>query len=71
MSGFIDSHEREVATGLDLAVGLVVDREILHLSRVEVLLATPDKGLTPGLVAEPVADVVGVTSVDEDRDLLK
>ena len=35
------------------------------------LLAGPLKSLRPGLVAEPVADEVGITSVDEDWDLLQ
>jgi len=34
-------------------------------------MARPLKCLRPGLVAEPVADEVGITSIDEDRDLLE
>ena len=71
MPSFIDAHEGEVATGLDLAVGLVINSKVGHLGGVEILLAVPDKGLGPSLVAEPVANVISVTGVDKDRDLLE
>src|SRR5690606_28615390 len=68
-----DLHEGEVARGLDLAVLLAGagELEVLDLGLVEGLLAGPLEGLGPGAVAEPVADVVGVAGVDEDRDLLE
>ena len=66
-------HEGEVTAGLDLtnSLAVTVDLEVLHLSLLVVLGTRPLKRLSPGLVAEPVADVVGITSVDQDGDLLK
>jgi len=69
----VKSHEAEVAAGLEstnLLVGVAQD-EIGHLFLVVSLLAGPLESLSPGLVAEPIANIVGITSVDENRDLLK
>ena len=69
----VEAHEGEVAAGLDLAdlLAVAVDVEVLHGGVLEALLAGPLERLGPGLVAEPVADVVGVAGVDEDGDLLE
>ena len=73
MASLVDLHEGEVSRGLDLAILLVSlgKREVLKLSLVEALLAGPLKSLGPGLVAKPVADEVGITGIDENRDLLE
>lgn len=73
VASLVDLHEGEVSGGLDLAVLLVSlgKREVLQLGLVEAFLAGPLKSLGPSLVAEPVADEVGITSIDEDRDLLE
>lgn len=72
----VETHEGEVTVGLDLAnplasVLLVLNDEVAELKRGVLLLARPLKSLGPGLVTEPVADEVSVTSVDEDGDLLE
>jgi hypothetical protein len=63
-----DSHESEVAAGLVCASLLVSKLKILGLSGDELLLAFPLQRLSPGLVAEPVANVISITSVNEDWD---
>lgn len=70
------AHEGEVTGGLDLtnllALVLVVDDfEIFELSSGIFFVTAPLKSIRPGLVAQPVADEVGITSVDENRDLLE
>jgi len=69
----VQPQEGEVAAGLDLAdlLAIASKLEVLHLGLSIVLLAGPLESLGPGLVAEPVADVVGVAGVDEDGDLLE
>lgn len=80
VAGLVDAHEREVAGGLDGAVALLLKESIgdraaaselqsLSLGLVESILAVPLKSLSPGLVAEPVADEVSIAGVDQDRDL--
>ena len=73
MTASVQPHEGEVAARLDLANLLTVttELEVLELGLGVVLLARPLKGLGPRLVAEPVADVVSITSVDKDWNLLK
>lgn len=76
MTAAVKTHEGEVAVALDLAdllalVLVVDDLDIFQRKGSVLFLAGPFQGLGPGLVSEPVADEVGVTSVDEDRDLLK
>lgn len=76
MTTAVKTHEGEVAVALDLAdllalVLVVDDLDIFQRKGSVLFLAGPFQGLSPGLVPEPVADEVGVTSVDEDRDLLK
>ena len=69
----VQPHEGEVTARLDLTdlLAVAIDLEVLHRGVLEALLARPLQSLGPGLVAEPVADVVGVTGVDEDGDLLE
>lgn len=71
VASLVDTDEGQVATGLDLAVLLVANLQRTHLGLVVLLLSRPDKLLGPGLVTEPVADVVGVTGVDEHGNLLE
>merc|ERR1712093_802583 len=67
-----DPKEGEVAAVLDLAVLVTtVKLDVLDIGLVEVLLSWPLKCLGPGLVTEPVADEISITSVDQDWDLLK
>ena len=69
----VQPHEGEVAARLDLTnlLAITVNLEVFHLSLLVLLLAGPLKSLSPGLVAEPVADVVGITGVDKNRDFLE
>jgi hypothetical protein len=72
VAGLVDAHEGEVSAALDLTVLLATaDLERLKLSIIEALLSRPDKLLGPCLVAEPVADEIGIASVDENGDLLE
>ena len=73
VASLVDLHEGEVSGGLDLAVLLISlgNRKVLELGLVEALLAGPLESLAPSLVAEPVADEVGITGIDQDRDLLE
>jgi hypothetical protein len=67
----VDLHEGEVAAGLDLAVLLAGVLKRLEVSMAEILLARPLKLIGPGLVSEPVADEVSITSVDKNGDLVE
>jgi hypothetical protein len=67
----VDLHKGKVTTGLDLAVLLAVVLEVLDLGVAEILLARPLELVGPCLVTEPVADEVGITSIDENGDLVK
>lgn len=76
MTASVDTHESKVAVGLVLAdllalVLVVHDLQVLHGSRRELLLPRPFESLGPRLVAEPVADEVSITSVDQDGNLLE
>lgn len=73
MATGVKTEEGKVAGALDRTnlLAIAAELEVLKRKRSEVLLARPLKGLAPGLVTEPVADEIGITSVDEDRDLLK
>lgn len=71
MASTIDLHEGKVTARLDLAVLLAVVLEVLDLGVAEILLARPLKLVGPCLVTEPVADKVGITSIDENGDLVK
>lgn len=51
---------------------LILDHDqVLQLRGGIFSLSGPLKGFSPGLVAEPVADEIGITGVDQDRDLLQ
>lgn len=76
MASTVETHESEVARGLDLAdllalVHVVHDLKVLHRGSGILLLTRPLQSLGPGLVAQPVADEIGVTGVDQDRDLFQ
>lgn len=64
--------EGEVAAVLDLPVLVAIIKfDVLDIRLVEILLARPLESFGPGLVTEPVADEISITSVDQDWDLLK
>lgn len=72
----IETHEGEVAMGLNLAdllarVLIVDNDQILQLSGGIFSLSGPLQGFSPGLVAQPVANKIGITGIDQDRDLLQ
>jgi len=69
----VNLHEGEVAVRLELAnlLAIAVNLEVLHLGLLVLLLTGPLKCLSPGLVAEPIADVISITSVDKDWNLLE
>jgi hypothetical protein len=72
VTGTENLEEGEVSTVLDLAIVVtVIKLDIFDAGLVEILLTRPFKSLSPGLVSEPVADEVGITSIDQDWDLLK
>lgn len=71
MTSAVDLHESEVARGLHTAVLLTVGLQRRELGSLEILVAGPLELVGPSLVAEPVANEVGITSVDEYGDLLK
>lgn len=72
MTGSKDLHKGEVATRLDLTPLLAILKlQITELDLVEGLLTGPLESLGPGVVSEPVADEVGITSVDKDWDLFQ
>jgi len=67
-----DLHKCKVAAGLDLAELLsIVELQVLDLGLVEVLLTWPLESFSPALVTEPVTDKVGITSINQNWDLLK
>lgn len=75
MSTTIQTHKGKVAMRLDLtnilALVLVIhDRQVLQFRFSKRLATAPLKSFGPRLVAEPVADEVGVAGVDEDVDLI-
>jgi len=72
MSSTKDACESEVTTALEsTSLVTIVQLEILGLSIVEALLSRPFEGIGPCLVSKPVADEVGVTSIDQDWDFLE
>lgn len=70
MASLVDTHEGEVAAALHLAILLVIKGQALQVSAREVLVARPLQSISPSLVSEPVADVIGITGVDKDGNLL-
>lgn len=71
MASAVDLHEGEVARGLDPSVLLTIGLEGGEFGALEVLLAGPLELVGPSLVSEPVANEVGITSVDEHGNLLQ
>jgi len=71
MTSLVESQEGEVARGLDLSDLLVPKHVWSQLFTVEASLALPLKSVGPGLVSEPVANEVGITSIDQDGNLLE
>jgi hypothetical protein len=72
----IQTHEGEVARGLDLSncltlVLLINDLKILELGSGILFVATPFKSISPGLVAKPVANEVSITSIDQYWDFFE
>lgn len=64
--------EGEVPTVLDLAILVaIIELDVVDASLVEGLLTRPLKSLSPRLVSEPVADKVGITSIDQNWDLFE
>lgn len=64
-------HECEVPARLECASLLLAKLEILGLGGIEAALALPLQRLSPGPVAEPVADIIRIAGVDQDWDLLE
>jgi len=61
----------EVATALEsTSLFTALELEVLGLGGVEILLSGPFESFGPSLVSEPVANVIGITSIDQDWDLL-
>jgi len=72
VTGTKDLEEGEVSAVLDLAIFVtVIKLDVLDAGFVEVFLTWPFKSFSPGLVSEPVTDEVGITSIDQDWDLLE
>ena len=67
----VNTHEGQVAGALDGTNLAAVrkERKVLERRLLVVLVAGPLKLVGPGQVAEPVADEVGVTGVDQDGNL--
>ena len=63
MAGSVKPHERKIATTLDFTNLLAVTTKLqcFELNFIVCLLTWPLKGFGPGLVAQPVADEVGVS----------
>ena len=66
-----DPHECKVPARLDSSGLLLAHLEILRLSRLVSLVPLPLELISPGAVTEPVADEVGVTSVDKHWNLFE
>ena len=70
MASLVNAEESETLGVLNLSVLLAVGAvDTGDGSIVEGGLAGPVESVGPSLVSEPVADPVGITSVDQDRDL--
>jgi len=66
-----DASKGEIATALEsTSLVTVLELEVLGLGGVEILLSGPFESFSPSLVSEPVANVISITSVDQDWDLL-
>jgi len=72
VAGPEDLEEGKVTTVFNLTVFLTTAKfDVLNISLVESLLPRPFESLGPGLVSEPVADEISITSVDQNWDLRK
>ena len=73
MATSMQLHKGEVTTRLDLSncLAVAVNLEVLHLGLLEVFVTRPLKLLSPGLVSKPVADIIGIAGIDQDRYLSK
>lgn len=71
VTGLVQPQEGKVSRRLDLPNLLLTEHVWSQLFTVESLLALPLESVGPGLVSEPVADKVGITSIDQDWDLLE
>lgn len=71
MASTVDLHKSKVARRLDFSILLAVNLEGRELSALEGLVAWPLELVGPGFITEPVADEVGITSVDENGDLFQ
>jgi hypothetical protein len=72
VTGAEDLEEGEVPAVLDLAILVaIIEFDVLDASLVKGLLSWPLKSLGPGLVSEPIADEVSITSIDQNRDLFE
>lgn len=72
MSSTKDTCKGEVTTALKgTSLVSILQLKVLGLGSIETLLSRPFKGLGPGLVSEPVADEISITSIDQDWDLLE
>lgn len=69
MTTLIQSHEGKVRMALVLSGLLALNQPWLKLLSGESFLAVPLQSVGPSMVPEPVANVVGVTGIDEDRNL--
>ena len=70
VAGTVDAHEGKVATGLDLAVLLLIQSQGIEVDGIERALAGPLEGLSPSMVSKPVANIVGIAGIDEHGHLL-
>jgi hypothetical protein len=67
-----DASKGEVATALEsTSLVTALELEVLGLGGVEILLSRPFESFGPSLVSEPVANVISITSIDQDWNLLK
>ena len=68
VAGVADLQEGEVGRGAGLPGGVTSNNPIVVSGGVEFVVVVPGHSETPGLVAEPVADEVNITSVDQHAD---
>jgi hypothetical protein len=67
-----DLKEGKVPAVLNLAILVtIIELDVLDTGLVEVFLSRPLESFCPCLVPEPIADEVGITSIDQDWNLLK
>src|SRR5690606_19410946 len=69
MAALEETEESELLDGLVFTSLLAVDDVVRHGKWSILVLARPLESLSPSLVAKPVADIVGIAGIDEDRDV--